>query len=65
MNRVLIVISTLIIVEVNMEDYDESWSDNMHTDCKFQNLMKKLKKDPRKCAAAANGTDFVQWEECK
>ena len=46
-------------------DDEESWTNNLHTDCEHKDLMEKLKKDPRKCASAANGTDKVQWEECK
>ena len=65
MKILLIIISTLAFTVVNSDDYDASWSDNMHSDCKHQDLMKKLEKDPRKCALSANGTDLVQWEECK
>ena len=49
----------------NVDDYDKSWTNNLRTDCKHQELMRRLEKIPKKCASAGNGTDLVQWEECK
>ena len=71
MNTALLVIFFLFLTFISGADeagtdYYESWTNNLHTDCEYQDLMEKLKKkDPRKCASAANGTDLVQWEECK
>ena len=68
MNTALLVIFFLFLTlgadEAGTDD-EESWTNNLHTDCEHKDLMEKLKKDPRKCASSANGTDLVQWEECK